>query len=326
MTVYPVLAFPWETLALTMPCQRWTLLSLAGCCLLLAGGCGPAMDRLELGWGSLGLQPGQMVRPRGVAVDRQSRVFVVDFAGRIQVFDDRGNYSHGWQTPTIVNGRPGALNLGLNDQVIVADSHYYRLLIYSAEGALLKEITGHEGEGPGPFTYLAGVVQDQEGFYYVAEFGQGDRIRKLSPDGAFVAAWGRHGSGQGELARPRGLALSPSGELYVADSCNHRLQVFDREGRWLRSIGQQGKGPGEFEYPYHVAVAGDGTVWVVEFGNHRVQRLTAEGQPLQAWGGPGKGPGQLHNPWGIGINRAKGCVYVADTDNHRIQRLQFAAR
>lgn len=290
------------------------------------GGCGPVADTLSFGWGSLGMQPGQLVRPRALAVDSEQQVYVVDFAGRIQVFTPDGQYLRGWQTPTIANGRPGAMCIGQNGTVVIADSHYHRLLIYDRDGKLLREITGQADVEPGPFAYVAGVVQDREGCYYLTEFGEGDRIRKLSPDGQLINTWGQHGTANGAMARPRGIALSPEGELYVADSCNHRIQVFNREGQWLHSFGQQGKEPGQFEYPYGVAVAGDGTVWVVEFGNQRVQRLTREGQPLQSWGGPGRGAGLLHNPWGLAINHETKRVYVADTDNHRVQSIQFTSR
>lgn len=293
----------------------------------LAGGCARSgSGAADLVWGGPGLQTGQFVRPRGIAISRSpsaEEVYVVDFAGRIQVFSLDGEYRREWRTPSIVNGRPGGISIAPSGEVIVPDSHYQRILIYSPQGRLLREIVGTtEHGGLGPFAYLSDVVQSPDGCFFVAEFGDDARIRKLDSQGRHLTAFGSSGSGPGQLARPRGLALGPAGEVVVADSCNHRLQIFAPDGRFLRSIGHAGQGPGEFNYPYKVAVAANGDLFVAEFGNHRVQRLNWSGQPIALWGRVGRGPGCLAQPWGVAVDAA-GRVYVADTENHRIQRVRF---
>lgn len=69
-----------------------------------------------------------------------------------------------------------------------------------------------------------------------------------------------------------GLAVDRSGNVYVADFYNHRIQKFDPAGNFLTSFGVRGRGPGEFTYAISVAVADDGTVFAVDHGNHRVQK------------------------------------------------------
>jgi DNA-binding beta-propeller fold protein YncE len=295
--------------------------------LLLLPGCQGSVDgAAELVWGSPGLQPGQFVRPRGLAVSHPplaEEVYVVDFAGRIQVFDLDGKYLRGWQTPSIINGRPGGISIAPDGNVLVPDSHYQRLLVYTPTGQIVREIVGTtEQGGLGPFGYISDVVQDREGNLFMAEFGDVNRVRQLSPAGLHLGAFGTAGDGPGQLARPRGLALGPRQEIVVADSCNHRLQIFARDGRLLRSIGRAGTGPGEFSYPYKVAVAPSGDIIVAEFGNHRVQRLTWDGKPLAQWGRVGRGPGCLAQPWGVAVD-SRGRVYIADTENHRIQRVRL---
>ncbi|HMP03727.1 MAG TPA: hypothetical protein PKC45_14615 [Gemmatales bacterium] len=293
--------------------------------LLAAGsGCQGRTGEADRVWGSVGVQPGQFVRPRGITVAQPpwpEEVFVVDFAGRIQVFDLEGRFLRGWQTPAIANGRPSGLSVAPDGKLLVADSHYNRILVYSRLGELEREIVGTDADGgPGPFAYLSDVVQDRDGFFYVSEFGDGNRIRKLDQAGKFVAAWS--GGPDLPLARPRGLALGPGQEIIVADSCNHCLQVFRRDGTWLRRIGRAGSDPGSFTYPYKVAVTPGGELIVAEFGSHRVQRLSWEGEPLATWGRPGRGPGCLGQPWGVAVD-AGGRAFIADTENHRIQRLRF---
>ncbi len=89
-----------------------------------------------------------------------------------------------------------------------------------------------------------------------------------------VPCLGGWGSNPRQFDRPRGLAMSPSGNLYVADSQNHRIQVFGLRGWVLKAIwGKQvqgkpkdGNAPGEFNDPWDVVVAKDGTVFIAEAG------------------------------------------------------------
>ncbi|MCS6977152.1 MAG: hypothetical protein NZM31_09125 [Gemmatales bacterium] len=303
-----------------MPIQRWCALGMT----LLLSGCGGIGGSADAVWGSHGRQPGNFVRPRAIAFNPTTReIVVIDFTGRIQVFDQDGTYLRGWSTPTIVLGRPSGVGIGLRGEILVADSHYNRVLIYSPDGSLLQEIVGKEGEGPGPFAYVSDVVQDETGAFYIAEFSD-DRhsIRKYDSQGRYVTHWGGQGSEPGRFARPRGMCFGKDGLLYVADSCNHRIQAFDRQGRFVRAFGEEGSEPGKLRYPYDVVSGTNGDLYVVEFGNHRVQRFSPEGQPRGVFGGPGREPGLLHSPWGITVD-GSGRVHVADTENHRIQRFRL---
>lgn len=293
--------------------------------LLLSGCAGGNSGKVELCWGQHSLRDGDFIRPRAIAIDHRPDgdvLYVADFTGRIQAFDRDGRYLRGWSTPTIVNGRPAGLGMGLNGHVLVADSHYNQVLVYDGEGKLLQTIRGNPDVGPGAFAYVSDVVQDADGYFYVVEFGDSDRVQKFSPDGKYVKHWGTHGSEPGQMERPRGMALGPDGLLYLADSCNHRLQVFTREGELVRSWGEEGSAPGQLRYPYDVAINAKGEVYVVEFGNHRVQKFTPHGETLGTWGKAGRELGALNSPWGIGIDSA-GRVHVVDTENHRVQRIDF---
>lgn len=298
--------------------------------LLFLAGCGSSSESPELVWGKRGLQPGDFIRPRAITMGTNAQgkeeLYVVDFAGRIQVFDLDGKPLRHWKTPSIENGRPAGLGWSKKrQQLIVADSHYQQILIYTPEGELVQKIPGTLGEGsPGPFLYVADVAEDEQGNLYVSEFGEikdvsYDRIRKLTPEGHYVASWGKHGSGPGEFARPRGLAISPEQELYVADGNNHRIQVFSLDGKYLRSIGSQGSEPGQLQYPYDVTIGPRGEMYVAEWGQNRIQKFSKDGKSLGLWGHPGREPGCLFQPWGLIVSQA-GKVFILDTENHRIQR------
>jgi sugar lactone lactonase YvrE len=127
--------------------------------------------------------------------------------------------------------------------------------------------------------------------------------------------FGGPGSGPGQLAEPRGLAADARGNLYVADTKNHRIQVFDSNGGFVRSIGKEGSGEGQLKEPCGVTADSDGTVIVADTWNHRIARFAADGSWLGAWIDKEKG---FFGPRAVLVSR--GFLYVSDTGNKRIVR------
>lgn len=297
---------------------------------LCLGGCidSPASTaELETVWGRRGLTPGRLQKPRAMAINRQDQVFIVDMTGRIQAFDRDGTYLNGWRTPEIESGRPCGLTFDSEGNLLVADTHYFRVLVYTPLGELLSQRTigGTPGNGPGQFTFLTDVVEDSSGNLYVCEYGDFDRVQKFSADGQFVMQWGGHGSAPGEFIQPRNLAIDDQDHIWVADACNHRIQVFDARGeaaQVVRIWGAEGVAPGQLRYPYGLALDGKGHVYVAEFGNSRVQKFTVEGEFLASWGVAGRLPGELNQPWSVAMD-SQGSLLVLDTYNHRVQRIRF---
>jgi DNA-binding beta-propeller fold protein YncE len=303
-----------------------------GCVLLpslilaLAGGCRPDPShagRLEETWELRGISPGRLQKPRAMAIDAEDRLYIVDMTARVQVFDTRtvvdgrGEFLRYWQTPEKASGRPTGLSIGRDGSVLLADTHYFRVLIYSPEGELRKTIGGTHGRGPGEFELVRDVVQDSRGNYYTAEMGDFDRIQKFSPEGQFLLQWGSHGARPGQFARPESLAVDGRDQIWVADACNHRIQVFDSGGKLLTMWGSEGAEPGQLKYPYDLALGDGDTVYVCEYGNNRVQKFTRDGESLGCWGSHGRGEGQVVNPWAL-VCDSRGKVYVLDTNNHRV--------
>jgi predicted DNA-binding antitoxin AbrB/MazE fold protein len=137
----------------------------------------------------------------------------------------------------------------------------------------------------------------------------------------FETTWGSEGSGDGQLYYPEGVALDTSGNVYVADRVNHRIQKFTSDGTFLTTWGSQGSGDGQFDFPYGVAVDASGNVYVADIYNYRIQKFTSYGTFLTKWGSLGSGDGQFANPMGVAVD-SSGNVYVADTWNHRIQKFR----
>ncbi|MDQ6422854.1 S-layer homology domain-containing protein [Paenibacillus sp. LHD-117] len=123
----------------------------------------------------------------------------------------------------------------------------------------------------------------------------------------------------GKFAYPVGIASDGSGNVYVADTNNNRIQKFDSSGIFVNAWGSYGNGDGQFIEPAGVAVDGNGNVYVADRGNRRIQKFDSNGAFVTAWGSLGSGDGQFSAPAGVAVD-ASGNVYVADTNNHRIQK------
>jgi DNA-binding beta-propeller fold protein YncE len=297
---------------------------MRACCLLcLLAGCNNIHGTPEVIWGKEGTQPGDFERPRAIAIDANDRLYIVDMTARIQVFDRDGNFLNlCWQTPDYRNGRPSGLSIARDGNLIVSDSHYHCVRIYSPEGKELRVLGGKAGTGPGELGYISDTVQDEDGNFYLAEFCENMRISKFDNDGKFIKSWGTGGTDPGEFGRIRALALGPDGNLWVVDNTNHRIAIYDREGKLVECWGEPGTEPGQLSYPSDLAFGLHGEVYVVERGNHRVQKFTQHGVSLGCWGGPGREPGQFHEPWALAVD-SRGRVHVVDTYNQRVQRIDF---
>jgi hypothetical protein len=298
---------------------------LAALLLLTCCGCldpGEPGGDLELVWGEHGSSQGRFQKPRAMAIDAEDHLYIVDMTARIQVFTAEGEYLRGWETPVHENGRPVGLGIDRDGNLLVADTHYFRVLIYTPQGELLRQIGGKNGTGTGEFGFVTDVVQDSRGYYYVSEYGEYDRIQKFTREGQFVLEWGGHGTEPGQFMRPQGMVIDDDDNIWVADSCNHRIQVFDTSGKLLKNWGTPGHEPGELYYPYGLTLGGDNELYVVEYGNHRVQKFTRDGKSLGCWGTHGRQKGQMHNPWALARD-SRGRIHVLDSNNHRVQRIRF---
>ncbi|XP_025423851.1 RING finger protein nhl-1 isoform X2 [Sipha flava] len=132
---------------------------------------------------------------------------------------------------------------------------------------------------------------------------------------------GGRGSEPGYFTWPRGVAVGPDNLIVVADSSNHRIQVFDNCGRILKDFGSYGNSEGEFDCLAGVAVNRIGQYIIADRYNHRIQVLDPSGRFLRSFGSQGSSDGRFNYPWGITTD-ALGFIYVCDKENHRIQVFQ----
>jgi DNA-binding beta-propeller fold protein YncE len=158
-----------------------------------------------------------------------------------------------------------------------------------------------------------GVVVDDSGRVYVAD-SLANRV--------FVFDRGRDLIGEigvGVLGRPTGLALSPAQDrLYVVDTGDCRIVIFDLKGRKLDEFGRRGGAPGEFNAPTYITVAPGGSLAVSDSLNFRVQTFESDGSPKAVFGEPGDGAGSFARPKGIAVDSG-GRLYVVDAAFENVQ-------
>jgi tripartite motif-containing protein 71 len=197
--------------------------------------------------------------------------------------------------------------------------------------AVAYDASGTPDPGPqapaGPYVYVA----DQHSF----------SVQKFTAGGTFVRRFGGYGSGPGRFgattasASPTtgllggigGVAVDASGQVYVLDSLNSRVERFSPSGEFESQFGTFGTAPGQFNFGINggLAVLGD-ELYVGDQDNHRVQRfhLGEDGRPDRppiVFGARGTAPGQFDIVAGLTVDPARDhAVYVADDRNNRVQR------
>ena len=92
----------------------------------------------------------------------------------------------------------------------------------------------------------------------------------------FVTKWGSNGSGDGQFSNPHGVIVDSSGNVYVVDTSNNRIQKFNSSGTFIAKWGSGGSGDGQFNYPYGLAVDSSGNVYVADENNGRIQKFSPQ--------------------------------------------------
>ena len=161
------------------------------------------------------------------------------------------------------------------------------------------------------------MAVDEDGNILIVEDGN-HRIQKFTSRGNLIKAAGKKGNKPLEFDDPMGVAIHPLNKnLYIADRCNHRIQILNPDLKYSSSFGIQGSDNGQFQFPWDVAFDSTGKVYVADGENHRIQVFTAEGRFLMKFGMYGSGNGELNYPSSISID-SEDVVYVTENQNCRV--------
>jgi YD repeat-containing protein len=279
--------------------------------------------------GLAGSKNGELDEPLGLTVGANGDVWVAEYANnRIQKFSATGGYLGQFGSKGSGEGQlagPSGVVI-VEGELYVSDTGNNRVVEFSPNGTYRTEF-GTSGSGEGQFKEPLGIaVNATTGDLYVSDTGN-NRVQEVSPAGKFLAEFGHYGTGEDEFHAPTGIAINSSGELYIADEYNARVDEWLPPGTggqrliYSAQFGSSGSGKGQFNFPGGVAVDGQGNVWVSDYNNNRIEEFTGKGTFLNEYGSAGKGQVQFEGPTGIAVNQSTGNVYIGDCRNDRIQEL-----
>ena len=240
---------------------------------------------------------------------------------------------------------PAGVAIDPSGNVWVADYLNNRILKLSPTGALIGDY-GSYGSWEGQYNDPREItINPTSRDVYVTDEGN-SRIVELNEKGEFLRAFGwgvksgnsefeictsncktgLPGSGSGQFKEPKGLAIDSSGDVWVSDYGNNRIQEFTSEGKFIQAFGKEGSGNEQFKGPSGITISG-GNLYVTEVGNNRVQELTTAGKYVSQFGKAGSGSNnEFDEPRGITVESRTGDLYVSDTGNNRVQEFTSAGK
>lgn len=261
-----------------------------------------------------------MVKPYGVAVSSRGQLYVADTAARrVFRFDaDSKTLSFVGESGEGRLSKPIGVAVDGQGTVFVADGTLKRVFGYAQDGRVTVNI-GRFGELANPSGLAIDRSRDR---LYVADAAL-HRIASYSTlDGALISTFGKRGSEPGAFNFPTNLAVDAGGRLYVADTLNFRIQVFDVDGTFLKEFGTLGDMPGTLNRPKGLGIDSDGHIYVVDSSFDNFQIFDSDGQLLLSVGAGGNKPGEFSLPAGLFIDE-QDRIYVADQGNSRVQVFQY---
>ncbi len=259
-----------------------------------------------------------LYQPVGLAVtDDGQRLFVSDYSQQVvYVFDFSTKKVRMLGIDEKID-RPVGLALDGDENLYVADQGQHRILVYDRNEKFARVLSPPELARP------VGIAIDRKaGLLYVADAptprGVPHYVRVYDLEGNLVRNIGDgRGSAPGKLNFPTYVAVGPDGNIYVSETLNSRVSVFDPQGKFLRYYGGGGDMWGEMNKPKGVAFDAFGNLYVVDSAWSVVQIFNARGDVLLFFGGRHRFPGMFQNPTAIAID-PKNRIYVGDTFNFRV--------
>jgi DNA-binding beta-propeller fold protein YncE len=269
--------------------------------------------------------PFQLIRTYGVGVDSKGLIYAADQAvGAVFIFDSEKKdhvelIGHGRQANF---GLVVGLALDDDDRLFVADAQLHHVLEFNPKHQQEAAIGGEVLVRPG------GVAIDRENrFLYVADAGNdvvdvfdADSFKLLRQIGKPSRKHDQ--TDPGTFSLPESVAVDRDGNVYVTDTFNNRVEIFDADGEFISTFGRNGDGPADLERPKGIAIDGDGHIWVVDAAQNRVKVFNQQGRLLIYFGGQGYYPGQFMGPWGIAIDQSN-RVIVSETFPGRVQVFRY---
>ena len=233
-------------------------------------------------------------RVSSVAVDADGLVYVFhrgEVADPLVVFDGEGKYVRSWGRGMF--GNEHGLRVDSDGNVWVTDNGDHQVIKFDNKGKRLLTlgVKGESGEDDKHFYRPADIAFGPDGSVYVADGYGNARVVKFSPEGKYITAWGKHGTGPSEFNIVHSVAVDSKGNVYASDRENNRIQIFDSNGKLLRMWTHLGATQNIFITP-------DDEVWVITHRDN-IENITYDtlaGRIMRIGHRYGQNPGRHGKP------------------------------
>jgi DNA-binding beta-propeller fold protein YncE len=261
--------------------------------------------------------------PYGLAVDSKGSLYVADGkVGAIFIFNtetkDLQMIKHGVQARF---GDIIGLAIDDSDRLFVSDAKLHRVLVFGkdhkVEGSISQGVADPGGmavDNENRFLYVADGAQDVVLVYDADKF---NLIRTIGTPGKNHTL-----TDPGNFSYPTNVALDADNNVYVTDSFNSRVEIFDADGNFIRQFGKAGDRPGTLFRPKGIAIDVDGHVWVADAVQDRVQCFTPEGDLLIWMGTHGRLPGMFQSVAGLYIDK-NNRIFTSEQYPGRVQMFRY---
>jgi len=259
-----------------------------------------------------------LVQPQQITSDNAGRIYVAD-AGRqaVFLFDEAQGEMGIWDETSldIPFLSPVGVAFGGNS-VWVSDAELGLVYRFTPNGALIDTI------GQGMLSRPTGIsFDDEQQRLFVSDTGA-DNVKLFdASSGELIGIWSHSGSEDGTLNHPTFIHYR-FGRLYVADSLNARIVIFDDQGNHVETLGHRGLYVGNFSRPKGVGVDSDNNIYVTESYYDYLLIYNSQGELLMSIGGSGAAPGKFSQPTGLWVDEHD-RVFVSDMLNSRVSVFQY---
>lgn len=242
-------------------------------------------------------------------------LYVSDAKGKkIHVFDQSGTQVFMFGKAGDKEGQfgfPYGIDGDKDGNIYVADLYNNKISIFSSEGKFIKYFNVKGLQSPGGLRIFNDKV-------YVTDIKE-NKVFIFKLNGKKELEIGGAGVKNGKFIAPNAVTIDNKSNIYVSDSGNNRVQVFDQKGKFLKNINgsKDGKGTTNFVNPRGIAVDTDGTLYIVNSLSHNIYAFDEKGKQQYEIGGMGTENDKLYLPNGLFIDK-KGSLFVTDTVNQRV--------
>jgi tripartite motif-containing protein 71 len=266
-------------------------------------------------FGGLGSTAGYFHSPYNLKI-KDDLLYIPEWSNhRIQVFDLLGNYQY--QFGLYGNGdgflnSPRGIDFDSNGNIYIAEGGSNRVQVFTPNWEFITKITG--------LAWAYDVSIDSLDNIYSVNSNMNQRIHKYSSNYTFLFSFGSHTSSMSDYSfrDPVRVFVDERYYVYIADSRNYRVLVYNPDGEQILNFGTYGAGDGEFNRPVGIATnPANGDIYVVDITNSRIQVFDKYGSFKFKWGTTGSGDGQFSNPASIKIKNNR--AYVVEDLNNRVQ-------